>query len=67
MTNAPSNPHISDHAIGTTFQVKYNRHCYTARLARREFHGEEWRIETDRGGYVFSTGYRDMTEHRINN
>lgn len=59
-----NNPHLSDHLIGTTFPVVYSRTRYIARLVRREFHGEEWRIETDRGGYLFSVGYRDMSEHR---
>jgi hypothetical protein len=57
------NPHISEHPIGTTLPVKY-RQPYIAHLVRRDAHGEEWRIETERGGYVFSTGYRDMSEHR---
>ena len=55
--------HVSDYPIGTIIPVRYRR-PYLARLVRRECHGEEWRIETERGGYVFSVGYRDMLAHR---
>lgn len=56
--------HKSEHPVGTIFPVQYNKKDYIARLARKELHGEEWRIETVTGSYLMSVGYKDMTEHR---
>ena len=60
--------HISEHAIGTVLplhviHLRRGHRDVTAVLTRREFHSEEWRILDARGGYIFSEGFRFVTEH----
>ena len=57
------NPHISAHPIGTEVRLTWKRRKgVTAKLHRREFHSEEWRVLVN-GGYVFSEGWRWVSEH----
>ncbi len=59
------NPHVSDYAVGARIplDVRGDR-AMTAVLHRRELRTEEWRIENARGRYVFSEGFRFVTQYR---
>jgi len=59
-----ANPHKSTFEIGIEIPLERKGKPQMAKLVRKEHHGEEWRIHNERGQYVYSEGFRYVTEHR---
>lgn len=63
-THKTDNPHKSTFEVGTEIQLERKGKPQMARLVRKEHHGEEWRIHNEKDQYVYSEGFRYVTEHR---